>query len=210
MARAPKPYTCPLKDSKSCTTCGKITFTKGKVAPAKPAPKPVPCKKGTKGCKRDQTQDISKRGPSVPMDETAGTAWGDGDQFGTTGLGACSFVVVFDKEYVAGSHIPPARQDANGQITATGVEVIDDHIKRLAAKLPLIKGPRACLILTATIMDADTLDHIKKKLAEKGITKCNPMTYDAAKTRAAGKFGTFVLHRTNNAWPPKIGGDLQK
>jgi hypothetical protein len=194
MARAPKPYTCPLKDSKSCTTCGKVTFTKGKVAPAKPAPKPVPCKKGTKGCKRDQTQDISKRGPSVPMD----------------GLGACSFVVVFDKEYVAGSHIPPARMDANGKLTATGVEVIDDHINRLSLKLPLIKGPRACLILTATILDADTLEHIKKKLAEKGIAKCNPMTYDAAKTRAAGKLGVFFLHRKNNVWPPGIGGDLQK
>ncbi|OSS45297.1 hypothetical protein B5807_10389 [Epicoccum nigrum] len=216
MARAAKPYTCPLKDSRSCTKCGKITFKKGKIAPAKPAPKlsspapkPVPCKKGTKGCKRDQTQDISKRGPSVPMDKTSGTPWGDGGSFGTYGLGSCSFVVVFDKDYAAGSHIPPARMDAAGELTTTGVEVINDHMGQLDGWLPLIKGPRNCLILTATVLGADTLQHIKNKLAEKGLKNCTPMTYDAQKSTKDGE-GVFFLHRTNNVWPPRIGGDLKK
>lgn len=209
MGRATKPFTCPLKDKKSCTTCGKVTFTKGKIAPAA-APKPVPCKKGTKGCKRDQTQDISKRGPSVPMDQTAGTAWGDGGQFGTTGLGACSFVVVYDRDYIVGSHIPPARMDANQQLTATGVQVIDDHMSRLDGWLPFIKGPRSCMIVTATMLDADTLKHIKDKLAAKGLTNCDTMTYNAKKTIEAKKQGIFLLHRTGNVWPPKITGDLQR
>ena len=209
MGRAAKPFTCPLKDSKSCTTCGKITFTKGKIAPAA-TPKPVPCKKGTKGCKRDQTQDISKRGPSVPMDQTAGTAWGDGGQFGTTGLGACSFVVVYDRDYIVGSHIPPARMDANQQLTATGVQVIDEHMNRLDEKLPLIQEPRNCVVLTATVLGADTLEYIKTKLAAKGLTRCTLMDYDALKTRRAGGRGIFVLHRKNNVWPPAFAGDLQR
>ncbi|KAJ4986126.1 hypothetical protein SVAN01_08390 [Stagonosporopsis vannaccii] len=197
----PRAYKCPLKDPKKCTTCGKMQLTKGE------KPKPVPCKKGTKGCKRNTVDDVEKRGATVPMDVTGGTAWAAEDTFGTTGLGSCSFVVIFDDAYVLGAHIPPARASGTGAnmvLTATGKEVIDDHMSRIDGYLPRVRGTKNCLLVTATNLGQEELDHMRQKLAAKGL-RCAEKRYDPTN---APRGGIFFLSRKNGVWPPQVVGPL--
>lgn len=198
MARA---YKCPLKEAKKCTSCSKLVYTKGD------KPKATPCKKGTPGCKRDAWDAIEKRAASVPMDSTAGTAWRAGDDFGTQGLGSCSLVVVYDQDYIVGSHIPPARaqRDANGNnvLVATGQEVIADHMRRLDAHLPRIRGTKVCIILTATNMPPDNLAFLRQQLAAKGM-RCGEITYDPTRVPRGGVWA--LSRREGTGWPAKSHG----
>ncbi|KAJ8115540.1 hypothetical protein OPT61_g2824 [Boeremia exigua] len=175
-----------------------MTITKGQ----KPAP--TPCKKGQKGCKRNSIESAWKRAPSVPMDVTGGTAWAEEDQFGTTGLGSCSFVVIFDDTYILGAHIPPARANKDMVLTATGTEVIDDHMQRIDRYLPNVKKARNCVLVTATTLDPDTLDHMRQKLAAKGL-RCSEKRYDPTNVPQGG---IFFLNRKSGVWPPKMVGPL--
>lgn len=199
MARA---YKCPLKDPLKCTTCGKVTFTKGK----KPAA-PAPCKKGTKGCKRGLVKDIETRAPSVPMDKTTGIAWADGDVFGTTGLGSCSFVVIFDKKFIIGSHIPPARatRDAKGELvlTHTGEQVINGHLKEIKDFLKNVDLKTAICML----VKSDNLDPTDEKTMKDGLKalglKCQERVYNPTQMTQGG---LFAVSRQDGSWPPKGKG----
>lgn len=155
--------------------------------------------KGTKGCKRGVTREMERRGPSVNMDKTTGMPWGPGDESGTTGLCACSFIVIFDEDFIIGSHIPPARADKNMQLTHSGVEIIDDHMGQIEALLPKVLKARTCMLVKAKTLDPADLTHIQKKLAEMKLN-CVPREYDPANVP---KGGIFVVHRKDGVWPPK-------
>ncbi len=141
------------------------------------------------------------------MDETSGTAWAAGDQFGTTGLGSCSFVVIFDDAYIIGAHIPPARASGTGRdmvLTATGREVIDDHMQRIDLYLPNVRKAKSCLLVTAKNLDMEELDHIRQKLAAKGL-RCVEKQYAPEEARQGG---ILFLNRKNGIWPPQVVGAL--
>lgn len=141
------------------------------------------------------------------MDVIGGTAWAAEDQFGTTGLGSCSFVVIFDDAYILGAHIPPARASGTGKdmvVTATGKEVIDDHMQRIDRYLPNVKKTKNCLLVTATNLGQEELNHMRQKLTAKGL-RCAEKKYDPSK---APQGGIFFLNRKNDVWPPQVVGPL--
>lgn len=89
-------------------------------------------------------------------------------------------------------------------LTVTGKEVIDDHVSRIDGHLPKDKGAKNCLLLTATELGQEELDHMRQKLAAKGL-RCSEKKYDPTNVPRGG---IFVLSRKDKAWPPKVVGPL--
>ncbi|KAI9666656.1 MAG: hypothetical protein M1821_004592 [Bathelium mastoideum] len=200
MARAPKPkpFRCPLRDTTKCTSCGPMLLKKGS------------SKRSCEGdeCKREEAvQQIDKRvSGMVRFDEVAGVNWGPEDQFGTQGLGSCSFVAIYDEHYIAGAHIPPSRAARNQQgqlvLVATGAQVIYQHLSYLNTHLPYIRGARHAVLVTSTGLDEEERSTMRNWLVQAG-AQIRELTYNpAAMTRG----GVFFLSRKNNAWLPTLIG----
>ncbi|KAI9680246.1 MAG: hypothetical protein M1822_007245 [Bathelium mastoideum] len=200
MARAPKAklFRCPLRDTTKCTSCGPMLLKKGSR------------KRSCEGdeCKRDEAvQQIDKRvSGMVRFDQVAGVNWGPEDSFGTQGLGSCSFIAIYDRHYIAGAHIPPARdainQDGQPVLIATGQQVIYAHLSALNTHLPYIRGTRHAVLVTSTGLDEVERDMMRRWLRQAGAQIRELMYNPAAMTRG----GVFFLSRKHNAWLPTLIG----
>lgn len=89
-------------------------------------------------------------------------------------------------------------------LTATGKQVIDNHMRRIDGYLPHLKKTKTCLLVTATNPDPEEWQHMRQKMAEKGL-RCSEKTYDPTRVPRGG---VFYLSRKNAAWPPQPFGPL--
>ncbi|KAI9701633.1 MAG: hypothetical protein M1820_006404 [Bogoriella megaspora] len=199
MVRSPQ---CSLKEPGKCTACGKIELRKGSE------------KQSCKGqeCKSEETaENIEKRAQrSVPFDDADGEPWGPGDNFGTTNLGGCTFLAIYDEHYVAGAHIPPMRilvNEYNQQVGhQMGAQVIWELLTKLNRVVGNIRGIRHAYLLVPYGLNQDEHQMMVTWLRQAG-AYINEQWYDPDWRRTPHR-GIFALSRRNGIWPPSAHGPV--
>lgn len=198
-------FTCPAKSSSQCTKCPK--------APRKATkPKCLKGKKDKKGWKRSEgTQDtresedeqqynILEARVVIDVDSMVWGLWKAGEDLNSPGLSMCSVMAVYDKSKFAMAHIPPAR-GANGQLFATGTEVIHESKEKMTANSGVAskERPRGYLLMSTYLYDKREL--MRQWFRDNNVQLVERI-YDP-KDIVPGS-GNFVLSSEYNAWPPSV------
>ncbi|KAI1361871.1 hypothetical protein F5Y08DRAFT_355767 [Xylaria arbuscula] len=92
-------FTCPVDSSDECTSCPDILF---------------------------DGSSISARA-DIPMNAIGSGSWKGGDVLESHGLSVCTVMALWDKDHWIMAHIPPAREDGNGGLAATGQDLVDEY-----------------------------------------------------------------------------------
>ncbi|KAK7193400.1 hypothetical protein DPSP01_013592 [Paraphaeosphaeria sporulosa] len=112
---------------------------------------------------------IEKRMPQgVKMDEGKGRKWKEGNTMSTTGISACSVLVVYSNVEIAMAHIPPGRL-TNGVYTP-GEEVTAEHLRKLDGEFSFFSGGAKAIFYYNSQLDPDRVQQVENWLTEKGIT----------------------------------------
>lgn len=112
---------------------------------------------------------IEKRMPlGVKMDEGKGRKWAEGNTMSTTGISACSVLVVYSNVEIAMAHIPPGRLVNN--VYTPGEEVTAEHLRKLDTEFSFFSGGAKAIFYHNSLLDPERVQQVESWLTQKGIT----------------------------------------
>ncbi|KAI0424626.1 hypothetical protein F5Y09DRAFT_347529 [Xylaria sp. FL1042] len=146
--------------------------------------------------------DSVKARADIPMNAIGSGEWKGGDVIETHGLSVCTAVAVWDNNHWIMAHIPPAREGNDGELAATGEDLINEYLGKMEERYNEVDWDNAeGYILMSSYLDED----LQKKLADwyddKGIPATKQL-YTPDEVIAGS--GNLAISREAGNYPPNI------
>ncbi|RWA06874.1 hypothetical protein EKO27_g8239 [Xylaria grammica] len=167
-------FQCPVDNKDECTSCPDILFN---------------------------GDSISARA-DIPMNAIGSGSWRGGDVLETHGLSVCTVMALWDRDHWIMVHIPPAREGNNGNLAATGQDLVDEYKGKFADRYNAESWNEPVgYLLVSEYLDGDLKTNLEDWFKDRNI---DPTVETYSPSDVMDGSGNLVISREGQDYPPAV------